>query len=220
MNSFISYLKNPFYCESGKLSAIRFIALYFIYYAGAIAIGFVITIVSNALHLGHYNPGWSPLKTILLAVLLGPFYEEVIFRSLLRFKWNNILLFSTTAIAMAAFSIYKLKFVMAISLSVLVLGLLLLVTIFTRNKVELFIASKFKYFFYGSSILFGLIHASNFTGNIYYILAFSFILGGPQIVLGLINGYLRMNHGLKYSILFHMAVNLPIIVPVILHIKW
>ena len=220
MDSFISYLKNPFYCESRKLSAIRFIALYFIYYAGAIAIGFVITIVSNALHLGHPNPGWSPLMTILIAILLAPFYEEVIFRSLLRFKWSNILLFSTSLIVMVAFSIYRSKFVLAIPLSVFVLVVLLLVTLFTRDKVELFIASKFKYFFYGSSILFGLVHASNFTGNVNYILAFSFILGGPQIVLGLILGYIRMNHGLKYSILFHMAVNSPNIVHLILHIKW
>jgi len=120
---------------------------------------------------------------------------------------------------MVAFSIYRSKFVLAIPLSVFVLVVLLLVTIFTRDKVELFIASKFKYFFYGSSILFGLVHASNFTGNVNYILAFSFILGGPQIVLGLILGYIRMNHGLKYSILFHMAVNLPNIIHIILHIK-
>jgi len=31
MDSFISYLKNPFYCESRKLSAIRFIALYLVH---------------------------------------------------------------------------------------------------------------------------------------------------------------------------------------------
>lgn len=219
MDSFISYLKNPFYCESRKLSAIKFIALYFLYLIASIAIIVVISIVRIAFHLVQYTPECSPLKIILFAVLLAPFYEEVIFRSLLRFKWSSILLFTITAIALSVFFIYSSKFILAILLSVLVLGLLLIVVIFTRNKVELFIASKFKYFFYGSSILFGLIHASNFTGNIYYILAFSFILGGPQIVLGLINGYLRMNHGLKYSILFHMAVNMPIIVTVLLHTK-
>jgi len=219
MDSFINYLKNPVYCESRKLSTIKFIALYFLYLIASIAIVVVISIVRMAFHLVQYNPECSPLKIILFAVLLAPFYEEVIFRSLLRFKWSSILIFISTAIALSVFFIYNSKFVLAILLSVFVLVVLLLVTIFTRNKVELFIESKFKYFFYSSSILFGLLHASNFTGNIYYILAFSFILGGPQIVLGLINGYIRMNHGLKYSILFHMVVNMPIIVTVLLHTK-
>jgi len=219
MNSFISYLKNPIYCESRKLSVKKFIALLFFYFMASIAIGVINFYVCKTFHLVHPKLGLSPQMTILFVVLLGPFYEEVFFRSLLRFKWSSILLFSTTAIAMAAFSIYKLKFVMAISLSVFVLGLFLLVTKFTRNKIELFIASKFKYFFYSSSVLFGLLHASNFTGNVYYILAFSFILGGPQVVLGLILSYIRMNHGLKYSVLFHMVVNMQIIATVILHNK-
>jgi membrane protease YdiL (CAAX protease family) len=96
-----------------------------------------------------------------------------------------------------------------------VLSLFLFLTIFTRKRIESFIASNFKYFFYSSSIVFGLMHSSNFTGNIYLILTFSVILGGPQIVLGLILGYIRMNHGLKYSFLFHMVVNTSLILTLI-----
>ena len=158
MNSFISYLKNPDYCERRKLSAIKFIALYFFYYLAALAIGLIIAILCKVLHLEHLKIEAPPVMTILFAVLLAPFCEEVIFRSLLRFKWSSILLFIPTAMALSAYSLNQSKFLVPILLSIFVIGLLLMVTIFTRKKVELFIASKFKYFFYSSSILFGLGH--------------------------------------------------------------
>lgn len=215
MNSFISYLKNPFYCESRKPSIVNFIALIFIYLLAAMSVGMVSFIVCEAFHLEHNERELSPLMTILFSILLAPFFEEVLFRSLLRFKRSSILIFTSTAIALVAYSIFRSKFVQPILLSVIVLGLFLFLTIFTRKKIESFISSKFKYFFYSSSIIFGYMHAFNFTGNIYLILTFSFILGGPQIVLGLILGYIRMNHGLKYSFLFHMIVNMSIILTII-----
>lgn len=215
MNSFISYLKNPYYCESRKPSIIKFTALIFIYLLATISVGMVSFIICNAFHLEHNKPELSPLMTILFGIILAPFYEEVLFRSLLRFKWSSILIFVPTTIALVAFSIYRSKFVQPMLLSVFVLGLFLFLTIFTRKKIESFISSKFKYFFYSSSIIFGFLHAFNFTGNIYLILTFSFILGGPQIVLGLILGYIRMNHGLKYSFLFHIVVNMSIILTII-----
>jgi len=215
MNSFICYLKNPFYCESRKLSIFKFIALIFFYLLATISIGIISFIVCEAFHLVHNKQEWSPLKTILIGILLAPFYEEVLFRSLLRFKWSSILIFVPTAIALSAFSIYKSKFILPILLSLFVLGLFLFITIFSRKKIESFITSKFKYFFYSSSIIFGFMHVFNFTGNTYLILTFSFILCGPQIVLGLILGYIRMNHGLKYSFLFHLVVNMSLILTII-----
>jgi len=92
MNSFICYLKNPFYCESRKLSIFKFIALIFFYLLATISIGIVSFIVCEAFHLVHNKQKLSPLMTILIGILLAPFYEEVLFRSLLRFKWSSILI--------------------------------------------------------------------------------------------------------------------------------
>jgi membrane protease YdiL (CAAX protease family) len=82
-----------------------------------------------------------------------------------------------------------------------------LLFVFKRDKVQAFIASHFPYFFYGSALVFGLLHASNFIGNPYVLIAFSPLLGGPQILLGLLLGYFRMKNGLAYSMLFHILVN-------------
>ena len=96
MNSLICYLKNPFYCESRKPSIYKFIALLFFYLLASISIGIISFIVCEAFHLVHNKQEWSPLKTILIGILLAPFYEEVLFRSLLRFKRSSILIFVPT----------------------------------------------------------------------------------------------------------------------------
>ena len=137
MNSLICYLKNPFYCESRKPSIYKFIALLFFYLLASISIGIISFIVCEAFHLVHNKQEWSPLKTILIGILLAPFYEEVLFRSLLRFKRSSILIFVPTAIAFITISIYKSKFILPILLSLFVLGLFLCVTIFIRGKEEL-----------------------------------------------------------------------------------
>lgn len=72
--------------------------------------------------------------------------------------------------------------------------------------------SRFKYAFYGFTILFGYIHIFNyeFTPK---ILLFSPILVAPQLVLGVLLGYLRVKLGLLYAMLLHALFNATLIVP-------
>jgi len=79
--------------------------------------------------------------------------------------------------------------------------------IFKVEKIHSYISKNIKFFYYFSAISFGLMHLFNFSSNIYLILLFSVFLVGPQIVAGFILGFIRLKYGLKYSILFHMAVN-------------
>ena len=85
------------------------------------------------------------------------------------------------------------------------------VSFWSIKRISQFITSNFKYFYYSSSILFGFMHLMNFTGDIRYIIAFSIVLIAPQIIAGIILGFIRMKHGLIYSILFHMIINLTIL---------
>jgi membrane protease YdiL (CAAX protease family) len=185
--------------------------LYCIYIGAAISIGIFGSIICSLVHLKHDEIKLTPLMTILAGIILAPIYEEIIFRSLLKFKINNIILFIATFILFIVYFVFRSKIELVIIFSILLFTLLSLLIIYSRSKIELFLSSKFKYFFYATVLIFGLVHASNFTGNTYLILAFSLILGGPQIVLGFILGYIRMNYGLIYSILFHMFVNTSIL---------
>ncbi len=204
-----NYLRNPIYCsnEKPKLKAILF--LFLVYVITIILIGIVIALITKEFHIKINEFKLSThFKTILVGVIIVPFYEEILFRSLLKFKKANITLFIATIVVFIVIAAVNLKIKSIIFFSALLLGFLSMLFVFKRIRLESFLSSKFKFFFYASALLFGLLHAFNFSGNIYLILAFSPILGGPQIVLGLILGYIRMKNGLVYSILFHMIVNI------------
>lgn len=212
MITLLNYLKNPVYCSVQKPKSVNFFGLLLIYVASGIPLAILIFIIFKLFKLGHIElDPLSSLRTILIGIIFAPILEEIFFRSLLKFTKRSIILFLITVIVLIIYAAFRSKIEFVSFLSVVFIGILCLLLFFNRNKIELFISSKFNYFFYGSAIFFGLVHASNFTGNSYVILAFSLILGGPQIVLGLILGFIRMNYGLIYSILFHMIINTTIL---------
>jgi len=207
----LAYLKKPVYCVNSKPRFIYFLALYGLYIVSAISLSVVIYIICKMCHLEHEEIGLTKWLKILAVFILAPISEEVLFRGLLKFKKSNIVLFISIVVALIGYSVFQSHLFIVISLSIFLFSLLCLLIFFSISKIELFIAANFKYFFYASSISFGLVHATNFAGNVYAIMAFSYILGSPQIVLGFILGYIRMNYGLVYSILFHMAVNITVL---------
>ena len=102
----------------------------------------------------------SPLKIILLAVVVAPFFEELIF----------------------------------------------------RGPLTLFSKKYFRIAFYIIAVLFGYMHIYNFPITP-QVLLFSPILVLPQIVLGLVFGYIRVRFGLIYSMLLHASYNGVLIIP-------
>ena len=86
-----------------------------------------------------------------------------------------------------------------------------------RAPITLFCNYKkhFKLIFYGFAILFGYVHITNFECATNVILL-SPILVLPQIMLGLILGFLRVKIGLIYAILLHALYNGMLTLPVLL----
>lgn len=72
----------------------------------------------------------------------------------------------------------------------------------------------FKYAFYISAILFGVIHISNFEFNP-QVLLLAPLLVAPQIVIGVFLGYIRVKLGLLWSILLHAAYNTVLFLPML-----
>lgn len=83
------------------------------------------------------------------------------------------------------------------------------ITLFCRYK------KAFRWVFYGFALLFGYMHIANYelTTN---VLLVSPILVGPQIILGLFLGLIRVKLGLLYSILFHAVYNAILVIPSVL----
>ncbi|MEH6680084.1 MAG: CPBP family intramembrane glutamic endopeptidase [Sediminicola sp.] len=73
---------------------------------------------------------------------------------------------------------------------------------------------NFSYFFYASAVLFGMAHLFNFQEGS-HLLYLAPLLVAPQIVMGLILGYIRIKLGLHWSILLHSAHNTVLFLPLL-----
>ncbi len=75
----------------------------------------------------------------------------------------------------------------------------------------------FKYAYYASILLFGLLHISNFDGldGQYWAIP---LLVSPQLSAGIFLGYIRTKLGLLWSMLLHATHNLVLVGPVLIYL--
>ena len=126
----------------------------------------------------------EPVLIFFFAVIMAPLLEEVMFRLILRFRSNFLILWSIH-IGVALHLGQKRS---------------LLKT--ARQVWDKF----YGWIFYMITVAFGLIHIMNFEPSLnIYLLAP--ILVAPQILIGINLGYLRVRFGLIWSILFHAFYN-------------
>ena len=126
----------------------------------------------------------EPVLIFFFAVIMAPLLEEVMFRLILRFRSNFLILWSIH-IGVALHLGQKRSLLK------------------TARKVW----DKFYgWIFYLMAAAFGLMHIMNFEPSLnIYLLAP--ILVAPQILIGINLGYLRVRFGLIWSILFHACYN-------------
>ena len=126
----------------------------------------------------------EPVLIFFFAVIVAPLFEEVMFRLILKFRSNFLILWSIH-IGVALHLGQKRSLLK------------------TARKVW----DKFYgRVFYLMTMAFGLMHIMNFEPSLnIYLLAP--ILVAPQILIGINLGYLRVRFGLIWSILFHAFYN-------------
>jgi membrane protease YdiL (CAAX protease family) len=135
------------------------------------------------LHNNKFNqlfltiPVW-PLTFIL--VILIPFFEELIFRLYLRYKYNYLLRFLVSTTSVAGEVNHEKA----------------------GNWAKQFWIRRYNVIFYFSAILFGFYHLANYKISP-MILLFSPIIVAPQIIAGLFFGYLRVRHDLLLGFSMH-----------------
>jgi membrane protease YdiL (CAAX protease family) len=119
-----------------------------------------------------------------VTVIIAPFFEELLFRSYLRYRYNHLF---TTIIGLASLAgpTNRAK---------------------TASSLHSFWIKRYKYIFYFSALLFGFVHLANFPFSL-TILLLSPILVAPQIFLGLIFGYLRVRYGILMGFFMHALHN-------------
>lgn len=191
----ISFLKNPRDEAGPELSvAQKFKSVISLLIIEIPLMAVLILLISGLETLGLVDPdnhkildmikSYPVVLLLVLTVVIGPLIEELIFRLYLRYKNNYALHFLISIVSLTG----------------------------ARNeqKAETFFISlwkkRYKFIFYFSAVIFGLIHISNFEFS-YTILLLSPILVAPQIILGLIIGYSRVRMGFISGLLLHSLHN-------------
>jgi len=143
-----------------------------------------------------------------LVVVFSPFMEEVIFRLSLIFEPVNISLSISTLIALI---VHKVSGGILSIISFIVIYILTYrLALVYKSGFILFWNKNFKYIFYFLSILFGLVHISNykFIEVSHYFIAPILIF--PQLAIGFILSFTRLYYerGFLICIIFHVLMNL------------
>lgn len=228
-----SYILNPFYfLESSQMSSLKekvvaLIKTYLFYFLLVIGSAILLIIIDSCIvHLFHLPSIAETMNknnanevasfgksAFIVLVIITPLLEELIFRLPLNLKKENV------ALASALFVFLMLGGRISImhgDLFQVLINLIASITVFFLLKQYLSEAflercktAYFKYIFYGSAAIFGLLHILNFATSDYRLWIFYpfFIL--PQFITGLLAGNLRMKYGFIWAWFLHALVNTP-----------
>ncbi|MEC4113130.1 CPBP family glutamic-type intramembrane protease [Myroides pelagicus] len=147
---------------------------------------------------------------IAFVVLVGPLFEEIVFRSPLRFRVSSLIISSLFLVLFIIGLLDSITGVLGYILLGVVAALFFIGVHFLTKKKEQseqLYTRYYPYIFYGISLLFGYIHITNFEDISTRILLLSPLVIFPQFVLGLGIGYVRVRYGFWYGCLFHVVNN-------------
>ncbi|MBX0333937.1 CPBP family intramembrane metalloprotease [Pontibacter sp. HSC-14F20] len=164
----------------------------------------------SVLEMMRSFPVWAFL---LLGVLAVPLLEELIFRYGLRFKSGYMAFLAfVVVITLGSFAYSLLPLEGAIGVWV-ILGMALVLYALNGDAVTNFLEKVWNkvygVFFYLVAFAFGLIHIANFTDFDYASAAVLLIpiLIAPQVIGGMLMGYMRVKYGFLWGYFLHASHN-------------
>ncbi|PRY87948.1 CPBP family glutamic-type intramembrane protease [Mongoliibacter ruber] len=139
----------------------------------------------------------------VLVIIFAPILEEPVYRLHLDLKKSSIL----WSLGLSLLLINSIWYPLAIFWIYL---------IYLYVKVNQGQSPNLKFVVYFSSAMFALVHMGNFIdfdyGKYFYVVP---LLVAAQFVIGLVLSYIRLNHGMKWAIIFHAVYNAVLIIPAI-----
>lgn len=156
----------------------------------------------------------------LIIILILPFIEELVFRLPLRYKKINFIPF-IIFITLLTWVLLSETFYFSLALSIplfVVITTFLILYIFNRRMAEIreiFLSSKYPFYFYTVVILFALSHLSNYSYSV-SLLLFAPIVILPQFIGGFFMGFIRIKQGFIWGFFLHALHNAIFILPVLL----
>jgi hypothetical protein len=229
----LDYLKKPYFIELNTDYSLKenlrycgklFLFCYLAVFVSAVIMFFFDTIILKELlrkvsirETLRLNSEILKIKYGLMypvhVVLIGPIIEEIIFRLSLNLKKSAIAIcISLIIYRLLGNKLTKFDFSAIQDYLVLLISIatfFLIKNILSDNFLEILKSKYYPFVFYFFAITFALVHVNNFAPIQYNILYVYPIYVLPQFAMGLFFGYIRVKRGIIWSILLHMAVNLP-----------
>lgn len=210
MIKLFTFIKNPSYTESfNKIEWPEFFILLLAFYIIELPLGIFFKLLINVLGVEAIQIPLPYLKRIVLGLMIAPIFEELLMRLNLVFNKRNLIVFLITCFGLAIYFFFKGRNLKLILFVVILLVFLIILINFTHCK--LFIIRNYRFFFYFTAILFGLLHIFNFNGITLSNIVWTPLIVIPQIIMGFLLGYFRVTYGFIYAVICHSLINLPIL---------
>jgi hypothetical protein len=227
LKNILTFLKNPSTTKLltlNKLTPRLILTLISWSYAITFSLGFIIVTLVNALHYSSEHAvqnlieNNSLLSVLFLGAILAPITEELAFRLALIPKP----LFIAISTALTARFLVKSSLILTaipdtLFLTLILPLIILVITYSTVKKPTIWPSilniyrDHYRIIFYALTILFGIIHIFNFSQ---INPAYTLILTLPQVIVGLLLGYIRVQYAVKYSMILHGIYNGLLLIPV------
>lgn len=202
----LKYILYPRVIDHQKPKCINLVYLILLYYFFVIITVPVILYLTTLFGVKHISPSNFDKTHILIGAFLAPVYEEIFCRLCLVFNKRNYYITLSCIFVFTIVELFRAKYTFSIVFLVIFMGLVS-VKFIDYSKLKQFYFRHFKYLFWFSALFFGLLHITNFQGNIVVLFMLSPLLCLPQIIMGLFLGSIRMNNGFIYSVFIHFIIN-------------
>jgi hypothetical protein len=211
MDRFFGFLKNPDH-KAGfiKPSLMDLFTLLVTYFILAVPLMTLAYLLSGTFEITHKELDANFAERLIRGILLAPLIEETLFRLIYVFNKRNLGLILLTSIALTVFFLFRDNIAKQIIFAASALTACILLLVFSRSRE--FFNNHFRFFFYSIAFAFAILHIFNFNGITGPITLLSLFFVLPQLVLGIILGYVRLTYGFIYAVLFHAVVNLPVLI--------
>lgn len=170
----------------------------------------MIGIDDSAHKMGELLDQMSFWIIFLLAVIIAPVTEEIIFRYYITHSTTAVFFLLWALVFGIAMLMFNQILEEWVAIPLILIPIALMVTVLNSKKLQDRIKAVynqgFPYVFYLSAVIFAYVHIFNFEDVFPWY--YAPILVFPQFFLGLYLGYIRTRNGLPHAILLHATNNL------------
>jgi hypothetical protein len=212
MTDFLAFSKNPRPVDCTEkwdsIITLQFLILFIILGSLGSALPYIL---SKFLMIEDKISNLTFEQRVIQGLLIAPIMEELIFRLLLIEKKVYFLINAVTCTALIIVAVITGSNISAI-IFIIILGITTTIAVIHIKGIrDLYSPHTYKYLYWCSILLYGLLHGLNFRFiNNWYTFLIPF-LTMPQIFLGFILSYIRVKYGILYSVIFHFIVNTQIL---------